>query len=198
MVRNARPDEIGRVADLHAQRIADGFLASLGPRFLRTLYRRVDRSPHAFLIVAVEGDEVAGFLAGAIDIGSFYRSFVTRDGLRAGIAAGPRLLRSLPRAFETLRYPSSGRGGGQDLPAAEVLSVAVDPQWTGHGVGRALVDAGTAELRRRGVQEAKVVAGADNTAALRLYEGAGFERHSRIAVHRGTDSEVLVWTSSSP
>jgi ribosomal protein S18 acetylase RimI-like enzyme len=194
IVREASARELPRVAELHVARISEGFLALLGPRFLRRLYRRVRRSPDAFLLVAVDGDEVVGFLAGACDLHGLYRSFVARDGLVAGAVAAPRLVRSLPRALETFRYPSDTEG----LPAAEILAVAVDGRWTGRGVGRALVEEGLAELRRRGVGSAKVVAGAANSAALGLYERAGFDHRGRITVHRGTDSEVLVWSSSSP
>jgi ribosomal protein S18 acetylase RimI-like enzyme len=193
-VRLATPDEVPQVADLHATRISEGFLALLGPRFLRRLYRRVHRSPDAFLLVAVEDGDVMGFLAGADDLHRLYRSFVARDAVVAGTLAAPRLARSLPRALETLRYPSDTGG----LPAAEILAVAVDATAVGQGVGRALVDEGLAEFRRRGIDDAKVVAGAGNAAALRLYERAGFAPHGRIAVHRGSDSEVLVWSSSSP
>jgi ribosomal protein S18 acetylase RimI-like enzyme len=192
-VRPASPGDVARVAELHVARIDEGFLASLGPRFLRRLYRRVTRSADAFLLVAVEGDEIVGFIAGASDLRRFYRSFLARDAIVAGFVAAPRLLRSAPRALETLRYPAEAG----ELPSAEILSVAVDEGSTGQGVGRALVAEGVAELRRRGVLAAKVVAGADNAAALRLYEGAGFARRRRIAVHRDTASEVLVWSSSS-
>ena len=53
------------------------------------------------------------------------------------------------------------------------------------------------ELAARGVNAVKVVAGADNAAALRLYEKCGFVPRARIEVHEGTPSEVLVWNSSS-
>jgi len=192
-VRAGAPQDVARVADLHATRIVDGFLSGLGPRFLRRLYRRVLRSPHAFLLVADDGGPIAGFLAGATDLRRFYRSFVVRDGIVAVVVAAPRLLRALPRVIETLRYPA----GSDALPTAEILTVAVAPDATGRGIGRALVDEGTAELRRRDVESAKVVAEVGNTAALRLYEGAGFVRRARITVHRGTDSQVLVWTSPS-
>jgi len=192
-VRFGSLEDVSRVADLHVTRIGDGFLTGLGPRFLRRLYRRVVRSPHAFLFVAVECDEIAGFLAGTSDLRRFYRSFVARDGVAVGLVSAPRLLRSLPRVIETLRYPAAAG----ELPAAEILAVAVDADSTRRGVGRALVEEGTAEFRRRGVGTAKVVAGSGNTAALRLYEGAGFAGHHRITVHRGTVSEVLVWPSSS-
>ena len=46
-IRFAELDDAWRLADMHARRINEGFLASLGPVFLGRLYRRVIRSPHA-------------------------------------------------------------------------------------------------------------------------------------------------------
>jgi ribosomal protein S18 acetylase RimI-like enzyme len=195
-VRTAQPRDIHRVAALHIERIGDGFLSTLGPTFLRRLYRRAVRSPDAFVLVAVDdapGDEtVAGFVAGAHDLRRFYRSFLARDGVPAAAAAGPRLIRSFGRARETLRYPAST----DELPNAEVLAVAVDARFTGRGIGRELVEAATLEFRTHGVPAAKVVAGSANEPALRLYEGCGFARRGTITVHRDTPSEVLVWPSS--
>lgn len=192
-VRVAVPEDTRRVAELHAERITDGFLTQLGPHFLQRLYRRVVKSPHAFLLVAVEDDEVAGFLAGASDLHRLYRSFVARDGVAAAVMTGPRLLRSLPQVLETSRYPS----GTDDLPTAEILSMAVGAEYARRGLGRALVAAGVAEFQRRGMDAAKVVIAEANGSSLRLYEEAGFARCRQIAVHRGTVSEVLVWNSSS-
>ena len=98
--------------------------------------------------------------------------------------------------LETLRYPATDEaGGGDDLPAAEILSVGVAPRAARRGVGTRLVAAALDELAARGVDAVKVVAGADNDAALGLYERSGFERERTIAVHAGTPSEVLVWRS---
>ena len=191
-----------RLAELHGTRMTEGFLSGLGPRFLRILYRRIVASPDAFAYVVeepVEGDDsaagpvtVVGFAAAALDVGDLYREFVLHDGVIAGIVAAPRLLRSWRRVVETLRYPAST----DDLPDAEILSVAVDPRAAGRGIGTEVVDAATGELRRRGVHAAKGVTGADNVAALRLYARCGFEPRMQIAVHEGTPSEVLVWSSS--
>jgi ribosomal protein S18 acetylase RimI-like enzyme len=59
-----------------------------------------------------------------------------------------------------------------------------------------MVEAATGELARRGARSVKVVTGADNAAALRLYAKCGFRAAATIAVHEGTPSEVLVWRSS--
>jgi ribosomal protein S18 acetylase RimI-like enzyme len=179
-----------------ATRMAEGFLSELGPRFLRILYRRIVASPDAFAFVAEEPLDgsvtVVGFAAGALDVSDLYRRFVLRDGVIAGIAAAPHLVRSWRRVRETLRYPTSTG----ELPDAEILSVAVDPRATGRGVGTQVVEAAPGELERRGAASAKVVTGADNVAALALYARCGLVRREHMTVHEGTPSEVLVWSSS--
>lgn len=195
-IRAAVEADATRLAELHASRISEGFLPTLGPRFLRRLYRRIVRSAGAFAYVAEPeraSGEVLGFAAAALDLRALYKDFVLHDGIPAAIAAAPRLASSWRRVLETLRYPDAVPG----LPAAEILAVAVDPVASGHGLGSRLVDATTTELARRGVQTAKVVTTTDNAAALKMYERSGFTRQTRTEVHGGTTSEVLVWSSSS-
>lgn len=192
IVREAKRADVPRVAALHAERISEGFLPTLGRPFLERLYRRVLASTDAFVLVAEDHDAVVGFAAGATDLGALYKRFVVRDGLIVGVRAAPRILRSLGRVIETLRYPSAE----QDLPDAEILAVAVDVEAGGRGIGHALVDAATARLRELGATAVKVVTGADNEPALRLYRGCGYVARARLAVHEGTASEVLVWTPS--
>lgn len=191
-IRRAADADVGTVARLHATRIEEGFLSSLGTGFLQRLYRRVLRSADGFVLVAVVDDRVVGFVAGVLDVGRLYRSFLVRDGVVAGVTAAPRLARSWRRVLETLRYPA----GDDDLPDAEILAVAVDAAASGHGVGGRLVRDALDEFARRGTTTAKVVAGADNEAALALYARSGFVTRRQISVHEGTPSEVLVWSSS--
>ncbi len=195
-VRLADVADSTRLAHLHASRITDGFLPSLGPAFLDRLYRRIVRSADSFAFVATDegSDRVLGFAAATSDVGRLYRSFAIHDGLVAGAVAAPRLLRSWRRVLETVRYPSAD---GTDLPAAEILTVAVDADFGGRGIGALVVDAATQRLAERGEAAVKVVAGSDNVAALRLYEKCGFTVRSRIEIHEGVSSEVLVWNSSS-
>jgi ribosomal protein S18 acetylase RimI-like enzyme len=183
---------VAAIARLHASRIAEGFLSSLGEAFLARLYRRVVRATHAFAIVAEDGGDVLGFVAGVERLDTLYRDFLLYDGWYAGVVAAPRLLRAAPRVVETLRYPAAG---GSDLPAAEILAVAVATGAEGRGLGRRLVAAGTAEFRARGVDAAKVVTTADNAAALAMYRACGFVETVPVEVHSGRRSEVLVWTA---
>jgi ribosomal protein S18 acetylase RimI-like enzyme len=195
LLRAGLPGDAATVAALHAERIGDGFLVTLGPRFLTRLYRRIALSPQAVLLVAHdppgEGrDGLVGFVAAATSTRHLYSEFLRHDALPAGLAAAPAVLRHPRNVWETFRY---GRTTDDDLPAAEILSVAVASGAAGRGVGGALVAAAQDELARLGAHEARVVTAVGNDAALAMYERAGFRRRTRTQVHAGVPQEVLVW-----
>jgi ribosomal protein S18 acetylase RimI-like enzyme len=191
IIRSAHGSDLEQVAQLHADRISEGFLPTLGIPFLERLYGRVAASDDSFVFAAEDGGRVVGFCAGAADITALYKRFLLRDGFVAGLRAAPRIARSLPRVVETLRYPSSD----DDLPRAEILAVAVASDAGGRGIGRDLLTASTQAFLAIGVHAAKVVTTADNEAALALYRGGGFTTAATVVVHGGTQSQVLVWTS---
>jgi mycothiol synthase len=65
-----------------------------------------------------------------------------------------------------------------DDPVGEVYVLGIDPDAQGLHLGRALTDLGLAYLRARGLAEVLLYTEEDNVAAVRLYEGRGFRRHS--------------------
>ena len=188
-VRAGDPDDVATVAALHSERIGEGFLVTLGPRFLTRLYRRIARSATAVLLVAEADDRVVGFVAATTSTSRLYAEFLRRDAIPAGVAAAPRILRDPRRVWETLRYGTSDH----DLPPAEILSIAVASSATGEGIGTALLDAALIELAQLGVEAVRVVTTVGNQAAIGMYEQAGFSRHRRTEVHHGVEQEVLVW-----
>lgn len=185
---------VGTVADaqmaaaLHAGQITEGFLASLGPRFLTRLYRRVSLFEGSFLLMADVSGQPVGFLAGAMDMSALYKRFVLSDGVVAALVSAPRLVRAWPRALETLRH---GSGDKAESGTAELLSVAVDPVSRGHGAGTLLVNGFIDEARRRGAARAQVVVGADNDPAISLYSRSGFEKADDFELHPGTKSLLM-------
>jgi len=189
-VRPGGPDDAGAAARLHATRITEGFLSFLGPGFLTRLYRRITRTPGSFLLVAVADGAVVGFIAGTADLGGLYRTFLARDGVAAGLACAPRLVRGWRRVLETLRHGGGGAGTGR---GTELLSVAVDPGWSGRGVGGDLVAAFLDRVAGSGATEAYVVVGADNAGAIGLYRRAGFVTADEFELHVGTRSLCMQW-----
>ncbi len=188
-VRRALARDARSMAELHARRIDEGFLPTLGTAFLARLYGRVVRTRTAAAFVAVDAEgTTVGFAAACADLGSLYRRFAVRDGAIAALQAAPRIARSWRRVLETMRYPQHADG----LPPAEILAVAVGERAAGRGVGRALVDACVRDLARSGVTGVKVTAGSHNGAARALYEGCGFHEATRVHVHDGVESSVYV------
>jgi ribosomal protein S18 acetylase RimI-like enzyme len=201
MVRPATPEDAARVADLHMTAINEGFLASLGPRFLGKLYARIVKSPHGFLIVAFDPGPgpVIGFVAGATSVRRLYGEFLLRDGLIAGVSSAPRLVRSIPRVVETLRYgakdessPSSKeRGESSEGSETELLSLAVAASARGRGAGAKLVRSFHAAAAQAGSRTARVVVAAANETAIRVYLETGFVEAERFELHAGTESLLL-------
>jgi ribosomal protein S18 acetylase RimI-like enzyme len=193
MIRYATVADVDTVAALHADRISEGFLVTLGPAFLRRLYRRIVRSPRAFALVAdpsTGARPVDGFVAVADDTRALYREFVAHDGIVAGLAAAPGIARAPGAVFETLRY---GLRSGNGVGGAEILATAVAEDAAGHGIGTQLVRAAVEELRRRGAHAAHVVTAADNRAAQLAYERGGFRPDGHREVHHGVAQQLLVW-----
>ena len=207
IVKPATQGDVSEIAQLHVTAINEGFLSSLGVRFLRRLYARIATSRHGFLIVAHDGGEsddgpprVIGFVAGATSLGALYREFLVKDGFQAAVSSAPQLVRSLPGVFETLRYGAPGPRGESGLvredrvpgvPESELLAIAVAEGGRRRGTGAALVAAFQSAAAVRGSRSARVVVGADNHGAIALYEDSGFRTVRHLELHAGTTSLLL-------
>ncbi|HEV2893868.1 MAG TPA: GNAT family N-acetyltransferase, partial [Actinomycetota bacterium] len=143
-------------------------------------------------LVAEDHRGVIGFASGVASVRDFYRRFYRRHGVRAAIAAAPRLVRPsvLRRVVETARYP----GGDDALPDAELLAIAVDAKVRARSVsvGVVLARGVLQRLAEFGAERVKVVTSSENHQANRFYGSLGFDHLSEIVVHDGTSSNVWV------
>jgi ribosomal protein S18 acetylase RimI-like enzyme len=178
-------------ARLHREGIATGFLSSLGRGFLTVLYRSLIADDAGVVLIAEDVSGPVGFVTGITDTSGFYRRFVKRYGMEAGIRAIPSLVRpsAIRKLIETARY------GGEDEVelAAELLSMAVVSARRGRGIAGRLQSELLQRLTDLGVGAVKVVVGSANAPAIAAYRKAGFDPAGTTEVHEGETSEVLVW-----
>jgi len=177
-----------QVAQLHAENINQGFLSSLGPRFLILLYQAIDESSSGALILAREEDQIVGFVSGAVGMGPVYRQLL-RHWPRLLLALAPSLLRlrRLWRIIEILRYSRGGYDPGPKLPAAELLSIVVDPTFRGRQHADHLYRQLGDFFASRGEHQFKIIVGASVLPAHGRARPA-----AEIEVHQGARSTVYV------
>ena len=180
-----------QVARLHAEGISSGFLASLGHGFLPQLYTAIPKCDAGFGYVALDdAGDVQGFIACTESTGRLYKQAMRRRFLQMAwpvmrYAVRPSVLK---RMIATLRYPAEV---GDEVPAAELLSIVVTPALRGQGAGKALVAAATDEFRRRNVGRYKVAVWDQNDRANAFYKSCGFE-FALAREHHGLGMNIYV------
>ena len=104
----------------------------------------------------------------------------------------PQLLKSL---WETFRAPSlsvSEKENELQIPETELLSISVSPEAQQGGIGSKLLVALEQELKKRGINRYKVVAGQKLSGANKFYQKNGFVLAKQITIHGTEVSNVYV------
>jgi len=182
-VRHMRPDEAPAVARLHVDAIKEGFLNKLGLRFLACLYRGIQEEPASHVWIARQDDNLVGFCAYTRNVSGLYTRVLRERFVRLALASLPRSLNPwvLKEVVDTLRYPA--KQDAEQLPAAEILSIAVSTRSQGSGIGKRLLETAVSKATDDGETEVKVLAGAALAGANKFYLGFGFEKRCEIKQH---------------
>ena len=199
------------VARLHVENLNQGFLATLGPAFLKEMYRAIDHSVGSVLIVERdENGEVIGFVSGAKGMARIYRRMLRRihviPFLLAKQVMNPKKLR---RIFEVMRYSSSGPQQEEpsqeqmeralaELPEPELLTIAVAPQARGKGVSERLYRSLEAHFRSRGEPAFRIIVGDALAPAHNFYKKMGAVPVHQTEVHKGEGSVIYVHQVRTP
>ncbi|MCK4913348.1 MAG: GNAT family N-acetyltransferase [Planctomycetes bacterium] len=191
IIRKFDPIYVKQVAKLHIHGISTGFISSLGIDFVTALYKVIAEDKNSFGFVAVENEEVLGFISFTTNLKSLYKTVIVKKGFRfvfllAGKIFSPKLVKKI---IETLFYPN--RIKKMNLPSAELLSIVVSPSGRQKGLAKQLVQNGFQECLQKGINKVKVLVGADNRPANNLYLKCGFEPAGQIENH-GVKSNIYI------
>lgn len=185
IVREAIQGDCSTLAEIHMKSFNDFFLSSLGKRFLETFYKACIKNPTAISVVCATGEGVTtGFALTSLKSKGFYRNILFGN-LFAFTMEAVRLLFSRPKALLRLAYNLS-KSGSDVGDAAELLSIASLPEYSGKGVGKLLID--TIESRLKDRQCKAITLTTDyynNENVIGFYQNRGFKIESEFVTYPG-------------
>jgi ribosomal protein S18 acetylase RimI-like enzyme len=187
LIRRAEKKDYIQIAQLHKEGIMKGFLSSLGMQFLTRLYWAINNEPGACVLVADEKGTVAGFISGVGDIQGFYKRILLRRWFHLMVPLVGYLVNIsiIKKLVETVLYGlkiKKNQNHTSDC-AAELLSVAVNSNYRGQGVGKNLVDALEVFLKKEYVKEYRVVTFSLDDCSNRFYSACNFAFTGRFSHH---------------
>ncbi|PJE48032.1 MAG: GNAT family N-acetyltransferase [Sediminibacterium sp.] len=176
-IRKMVESDVSNVSFIHIKAFKNFFLTSLGKGFLETYYSACLKHQHtiAFCAEDLQGNLV-GFATGSSWAKGYHRSIFMNNifsfltSLAVSIVKKPPIL---IRLFKNLEKNKHKYDMGE---YAELLSIGVNPDYKGGGVGRELLTVFHDEVRKRGgVKVALTTDKLNNDPVLAFYAKAGYE-----------------------
>lgn len=207
VVRAATARDLYATSHLQVARLGLGLFPRLGERFVRAWHATYLGSPDGIALVATaptpSGTRTVGFLIGSSDeeaqlrhVLNEHRAPLLRSGLAALVVrprvaarfARTRLARYARRLARrpgpsTAAHPGNARTGpehNEPVRTGVLTALAVDPRWSGRGVGRQLTVAYLERARAGGTRTARLVTRADAGSAAGFYERLGWSRGDEV------------------
>ena len=153
-VRCAGVSDIHSVVEAHEASFPNFFLTRMGSRFLKEMYSGYLAHPSCIFLVAIDGDQIVGFIAGTTSPDIFFPQLRKKRALYFIVYAFPALLRNPSFVFKKLFSAIFYRG---DKPAelnngALLSSIGVIPNVRGTSIGKNLLKCFENEAFSRGVE----------------------------------------------
>lgn len=186
-IRSAVKKDYRRIAELHSSSITTGFLSTLGSDFLSELYKAIHTQNTACLLVAETENSVCGFIAGTVNTKGLYKNVLLKNWYHFIIPFARFVfnVKVILRSFETLRYGfRKDKKNASNMYSAELLSVAVDSNVRGTGIGKELVESLEAFFKEKNITQYKVVTFSKDQNANKFYISCKFKLNCQF-IHHG-------------
>ncbi len=168
--------DVIKVSLIHTKAFKDFFLTSLGMNFLKTYYRACLKNQHTIAFCAEDNmGNLVGFATGSIWAKGYHKTIFLNNiisfiaSLTFSILKNPRIL---IRLVMNLEKKENTNDTGE---YAELLSICVNPDYKGGGVGKELLMVFHLEVKKRGgVKVALTTDKLNNEAVLAFYKKCGY------------------------
>jgi len=192
------PEHVSQVVEVHVHSFPSFFLTFLGPRFLQLLYREILREDGHVSLIALDGSQrIAGFVAGVLNQSGFYGRLARRRWFSFGLASLGAILRKpsiLPRLLRAFRRSKDSK---EATSPALLMSLAVLPDFQGHGIGQALVFALLKEMKRMGADSVVLTTDRDGNKGVNVfYQRIGFALARQFSTPEGRNMNEYVFRLS--
>lgn len=187
VVRKATASDLPGIVTIHQKAFSHSFLTRLGGRFLGNYYGLV-LNYRAGIILVVEGQNVLeGFVCGFVEPAEFYR-LMWRSRRTFALPVLSKLIRHPSLATKVLYGIQRIQTPAPEWPArsCELSSIAVAPEKSGNGLGKALMRGFLEQARAMEAQCVYLTTDAEgNDAANALYRDVGFQQTRRFLQRKG-------------
>ena len=138
-IRKIEKHEINQVVSIHKKAFNDFFLTQLGDDFLWLYYYSVSKNKNGILIGYYNDEKILGFSCATYLSRGFHKNLVKENLLRFGII-GIKLIFTKPGSLLRIlkNFSKSDKSINDDGNYAELLSIGVDPNIQGSGIGKQL------------------------------------------------------------
>lgn len=176
IIHPVRKDEIDALVVIHTSAFPEFFLTQLGRRFLRLYYSSVLSHPEGILLGYYEKDRLTGFCAATINSNGFNKRLIKFHFFAFVIETFILLLtniKALKRLYLNLSKSDSANTDKGEY--AELLSIGVDREHQGKGVGKQLLMALEEEVKQRGGRKLSLTTDChNNKQAVSFYRSMGY------------------------
>ncbi|MGB8983003.1 MAG: GNAT family N-acetyltransferase [Anaerolineales bacterium] len=181
-IRAMNPGDISSVVEVHLASFQGFFLSSLGARFLNEFYRCVLLDETHIAFVCLNEDTISGFVVGTAQPAGFYRRTLKSNWSRFILASAPPVLKNPIMALRLLKRLIMVKGTAFDHGQALLMSIAVDPDEQGKGIGNLLLAAFLRESKSRGLLSVLLTTDAVNNESVNGFYLHGGFRLSRVYI----------------
>lgn len=176
-VKQITNSDIKDVVNIHIMSFENFFLTSLGKKFLTVYYNCVRKDSNGLLLGCYQDDVLIGFCAACLYSKGFNAKLISHNFLKF-LWVGLQILftkpKSLIRLFKNLTKKDPNINDNGDY--SELLSIAVNPNKQGLGVGQKLLNRLEQDLVAKSCSKLSLTTDYhNNEKTIHFYEGLGYK-----------------------